>query len=31
MDTTSIENFKNSYLRSAIKQNLDPVFDLKII
>ena len=31
MDVISIEDFNNTYLRSAIKQNLDPVFDLSWI
>lgn len=31
MDVISIEDFNNTYLRPAIKQNLDPVFDLNWI
>jgi hypothetical protein len=31
MDIISIEDFINSYLRPAIKKNLEPVFDLRWI
>jgi hypothetical protein len=31
MDVISIEDFNHTYLRPAIKQNLDPVFDLSWI
>ena len=31
MDMISIQDFKDSYLRPAIKKNLDPVFDLSWI